>query len=410
MTRRRLLHVLRNVAARPAHAAALMLCVGTAVLSAAMVQGLAGGVGRQLDALIADWRNQRVIAAYGRSSVGPDGRRCETNTLTDGDLAALQTALGDRATFYPRLIGGALLEANGAHRQMDIRAIGTAYFRFAQWYTATGDPLTDDDEALSEKVCVLGAAIADQFFGNAATAVGKILRINGAPFRVKGVLERRGRNVTGEDLDTMLYIPVSTARKRTFCVQGLRGIGYVITDPDDDDRATGVILSTLRARHRIAPDAKDDFDIVDPRAVRRMYTGAFRTKERMIGLVTIIAALLGIAVVANVTLLAVQQRRAEIGLKRAIGATRLDVISEIVAETIVVAIGGAILGLGVFTAAWATIPRLTLVAGQLSSFPLAFSWPTALAGAGTAVAIGMIAAIIPSRAAARLEPADTLRS
>lgn len=192
MTLRRLRHFAGGVAARPLHTAMLVLCVALSVATASMIEGLTEGVGRQLERLIADWRNQRLVAAWGRPYVDGAGRTCERNSITHGDLDALRATLGSRAAFYPRQFAAASVDAAGSHRQLGVRGATEDYFRLAQWYTDAGVPLSDEDEQGAARVCVLGATLAHDFFGNAPAAVGAIVRVNGTPLRVKGVLEARG--------------------------------------------------------------------------------------------------------------------------------------------------------------------------------------------------------------------------
>jgi len=407
---RRLRHFMGGITARPLHTAMLILCVSLSVAAASMIQGLTEGVGRQLQRLIADWRNQRAIAAWGRPYVGADGRKCERNSLTQGDLDALRRALAGRAVFYPRQMASASVDALGSHRQLTVRGATEDYFRLAQWYTEIGAPLSEEDERSAARVCLLGVTVARDFFGNPAAAVGTTIRVNGTPLRVKGVLEAHGRSVTGEDNDEVLFAPASTVERRLTCVEGLRGIGYMVEDSRNDAMVTASIVSILRERHHLAAGTKDDFHVLDPNSLRQMYAGAFRTKERLIMLITAIAAVIGIATVANVVLLSVQQRRFEIGLRRAVGATRRDIIVQITAEVLVIALGAAVLGMAIYAAFAAVVPHLAELAPRWSSFPLVVSLRTILTAAATAVIIGLLSSIAPARAAARVNPTDALRA
>lgn len=141
-----------------------------------------------------------------------------------------------------------------------------------------------------------------------------------------------------------------------------------------------------------------------------MYVGGFKTKERLIALIALIAAAIGIATVANVVLLSVQQRRFEIGLRRAVGATRRDIVVQITTEVLLIALAAAALGVGIYAAAAAVVPRLAELAPRWSTFPLALSLRTVLTAAATAVVVGLLASIVPARAAARVSPTDALRA
>jgi putative ABC transport system permease protein len=408
MTLRRLRHFIAGITARPLHTLMLILCFSLSVIAASTVQGLTAGISAQLARLISDWRNQRLIAAWGKQYTDSGGRICERNSITHADLDSLRATFTGRATFYPRQMASAAVDAAGSHRQLDVRAVGEDYFRLSQWYTDAGIPLTKEDDEAVARVCVVGATLARDFFGETRAAVGTTLRINGVPLRIKGVLERRGRSVTGEDYDEAIFVPVSTIERRLACIEGLRGIGYTIDDAGNDTALTQSMASLLRERHHLPPGTKDDFHIVDPSSLKEMYVGAFQTKERLVALITAIAAVIGIATVANVVLLSVRQRRFEIGLRRAVGATRRDIVVQITLEVLLIALCAAAVGILVYAAAAWLLPRL-LRLPSFSSFPLVFSPATVLTAAGTAVLIGFLASVVPARAAARVNPTDALR-
>jgi putative ABC transport system permease protein len=402
-------HAARNLVSRPFQSLLLVLSGAAGILSVVIVDGLSSGVEKQLQALITDWRGQHVISAFGRRVRMPDGRVCEQNSLTTDDMDALSRELKEYATLYPRISMPATVDAGGSHRRMDVTAVGNDYFRLSEWFTVAGEPLTADDEANSERVSVIGNTLAVGFFGDANAAVGNNLRINGFLFRIKGVLEPRGRNVIGEEVDEVIFVPFTTASRRVFCVQGLRAIGYEVHAIGQEDYFRNRIRTLLRQRHQLKPGEDDDFRVTDPKWLREMYAGAFASRRRLGLVLMFIASAMAIAVIANVMLLSVQQRRVEIGLKRAVGGTRRDIQVEIFCHTALLALAAAGIAISIYAATVTILPSIFDIAPGFSSFPLAFTWKTMVYASLLAIVIAVASGAAPARRAAKLDPAEALR-
>lgn len=276
------------------------------------------------------------------------------------------------------------------------------------WTLLRGDEVTqggdvsDEDVASLARVAVLGQDVRKALFGD-EDPIGKVIRIADVPFTVKGVLSSRGVGPGGASLDNVLTIPVSTASKRLFNRDYLTTIIVQLRDPQRSAAAITDITALLRDRHHIAANAASDFNVSSPKATMAQIAEVGSTIGRVLNGVGIIATLIGAAVIAGLMLMAVAERRREIGVRRAVGAQRGDVMRQFLFEAMAVAGTGGLLGVivGAGGAALAT---------WLQDLPLAFNWPAILIALLGSVLIGLVAGLHPAWRAAQLDPVDALRS
>jgi putative ABC transport system permease protein len=267
---------------------------------------------------------------------------------------------------------------------------------------AIGSDIAAEDVAGLARVAVIGADVRSALFGT-EDPIGKVIRIADVPFTVKGVLASRGVGPGGASMDNMLTIPVSTASKRLFNRDYLTTIIVQLREPDKSAAAIAEITALLRERHKIAANAADDFNVSSPRATMAQIADVGSTLSRVLSGVGIIAVIIGAAVIAGLMLIAVGERRREIGVCRAVGAQRNDILLQFLLEAIVVATLGGIVGVVLGAGG-------TAMATRLQSLPVAFNWTAiALALLGS-VLLGLLAGLQPAWRAAGLDPIDALRT
>jgi putative ABC transport system permease protein len=267
---------------------------------------------------------------------------------------------------------------------------------------ASGAHLSEEDDRSLARVTVIGADVARDLF-HGEDPLGKVIRIADVPFQVKGVMASRGAGPGGSSLDNMLVIPVSTASKRLFNRDYLTTLVVQLEDASQSDRVAEGVKAVLRERHRIIPPAQDDFTVGSPRATLDQISKVGSTLSKVVTGVAVIATLIGGAVIMSLMLIGVSERRREIGIRRAVGATRADVMRQFLVEaTLISALGGAI---GVLVGAGgATVGAL------LQKLPPAYMWTTIGGAVLLSLVVGIVFGLYPAWKAANVDPIEALRS
>lgn len=278
----------------------------------------------------------------------------------------------------------------------------------ADWMDIRGDEATvgrgisAEDNASVARVVVIGPDVRTALFPD-EDPIGKTLRIAEVPFEVVGVLAPRGAGPGGSSLDNLMLMPVTTASKRLFNRDYLTGVTVQLQDPSKFDAARDAITTLLRERHGIIPPVEDNFTISNPRAAVESVQEVGSTLSSILTGVGAIATLIGGVVIMTLMLMAVAERRREIGVRRALGATRRDVLRQFLAESAVIACLGGIVGVV------AGVAIATVVATQ-RELPPVLLWQVMLGAVGVSALIGIVFGLQPAWRAARVDPIEALRA
>ncbi|MCM2269502.1 MAG: ABC transporter permease [Thermoanaerobaculia bacterium] len=376
--------------------------VALAVAAAALHGAVRAGAERELAAVASAVGSNLFVVTAGQVLALPGrGRGWLTSSRLDSDDAA---ALADRvpslAAVVPMLEGSRRVVVGGASTSTTVRGVPPEYLALRRLELAAGRPLDAADERERRRVALLGATVAVRLGGD---LVGRVVRVGGVPFEVVGELATKGLSPDGQNEDDQILIPLETARRRLFNRESLSRLLLQATDAGTMSAAQRETRALLRERHRIATDARDDFEIaalVRSNEIRRRGSGFVTGMAAIFAATT---ALLATAGVTAVSYLNVRDRAAEIGLRMAVGARRRDVAREIVAESCVLALTGGVVGVAAGLGAVAVLER-TLgwrMAIEPSGVALSFA---------LAAALGLVAGWLPARRAARLAPVEALRS
>jgi len=207
----------------------------------------------------------------------------------------------------------------------------------------TGRFLTSEDSGRLARVAVIGKTIVRDLFED-EDPVGKQILLGNNPFEVLGVLEPRGTAPTGMDLDSRIVIPLSTGQKRVFNQDYLFMIKVVLHDASKLSQTVEDVRALLRERHNLPTGVEDDFTIVTPTMVMNLASKVSSTFSLFLILVSGISLIVGAIVIANIMFISVNERKKEIGIRRAFGARAGDIMSQFLGESLVVAISGGIAG------------------------------------------------------------------
>jgi putative ABC transport system permease protein len=289
------------------------------------------------------------------------------------------------------------------------RAGSTAVFGVSSnWFELRGDEAAEgsffgvaEEKALA-RVAILGADVEARLFSGEG-ALQKTIRIGEVPFQVQGVLKSRGAGPGGGSLDDLILVPVTTAAKRLFHRDFATMLIVQLRDPSQSDAALQGITTCLRERHHLAPSALDDFTVSNPRAVMAQVTQMGSTLSKTLGGVAILAMLLGGVVIMSLMLIGVSERRREIGIRRCVGASRVDILLQFMLEALTISCLGGAIGVAVAFAG-------SNVVARVQKLPLALAWDVLAISAGLSLAVGLLFGLYPAWKAAHVDPIAALRA
>jgi putative ABC transport system permease protein len=275
------------------------------------------------------------------------------------------------------------------------------YFDIRTWPVQQGSAFSDEEVDIAANVCVLGATVERVLFGD-QNPIGQTLRVGNLPFRVDGVLESKGQNVTGQDQDDVIFAPYTTVQRKISGITWLQFIAASAVSQEASVASVAPITSLLRERHRIRTGDDDDFLIRTQADIADLQNQTQSTMTYLLGGIASVSLLVGGIGIMNIMLVSVTERTREIGVRMAVGATEEDVRRQFLVEAVTLSMLGGFIGI-VFG----------LVGSALISNLL--SWPTLISGKAIIAAVifsatvGIFFGYYPAHKAAQLDPIEALR-
>jgi putative ABC transport system permease protein len=323
------------------------------------------------------------------------------STLTAEDSDAIKAECPAVAYVTPNIRSAAQVVAGELNWGTSVYGVNPDWPFIRSWNCSDGTFFSDTDVKSATKVCVLGATVAENLFPQGG-AVGQTVRIKNVPFKVVGVLDRKGGNTMGQDQDDQVIAPYTTVMKRLAGQSKVSMIMASAASPDQVQEAQDQIDALLKQRHRIPPNGDADFMMRSQEeiaAAQNQQMGILRTLLISIAGISLLIGGIGIM---NIMLVSVTERTREIGIRMAIGAKGRHVLLQFLFEAITLSIVGGLIG-------------ILLGAGGSELVKNVLKWPIVVSPSSIAIAFGVAAAVgvffgfYPARKAARLDPIDALR-
>ena len=275
------------------------------------------------------------------------------------------------------------------------------YFDIRQWPLNEGAIFTPQDVRSANKVCVIGRTTASQVFGS-DNPIGQVLRIQGVPFLVTGVLTPKGLSPQGTDQDDIVIMPYTSAMKRVIGGTTLRGINVQVGSPDDLGPAQQQITELLRQRHNIRPGREDDFTVRNQQEIAETATSTSRVMALLLGAIASVSLLVGGIGIMNIMLVSVTERTREIGVRLAVGAHGRDILTQFLIEAVTLSSIGGVIGIIVGLGA-------SQVLSAVANWPTLISVTSIIVAFFFSAAVGIFFGFYPAREASRLDPIEALR-
>jgi putative ABC transport system permease protein len=332
-----------------------------------------------------------------RSGTGDSG----TNTLTVEDLEAIKREVPSVSMVTPTVNARSQLVAGNMNWNTSIQGVSEQYPEVRKWTVQSGEFFTDSDVRSAARVVVIGQTIADNLFAG-ADAVGQTLRVQNLPFRVIGVMAKKGQDQQGRDQDDIAFTPYTTVQKKILGSPRLQ-VAYVSAiSPDATYTAEQQITELLRQRHKLTPNEPNDFTVRNMSDIAEAANETNSTMTILLACIAGVSLLVGGIGIMNIMLVSVTERTREIGIRMAIGARSSAVRSQFLIESVVLSLTGGLFGILLGVAVSLAIPAM-------------LGWPTlisTLAIAGSVIfsaVVGIFFGYYPARKAAALDPIDALR-
>ncbi|HEV3468837.1 MAG TPA: ABC transporter permease [Pyrinomonadaceae bacterium] len=360
----------------------------------AAVQAQIEGMGTNLLFVSAGAQNAGGV----RGGAGADSA---SSPLTEEDLAAVRREVPSVAMVSPQVNARAQMVAGNLNWSAQVQGVGHEFTEIRKWGVSSGAFFTEADVRTAARVVVLGQTVADNLFPG-EDPVGQTVRVTNLPFRVVGVMARKGQDQVGRDQDDVALAPYTAVQKKLLGNNRLQ-VAYVsAVSQDATYTAQAQITDLLRQRHRLAPSEPNDFTVRNMSDVAEAANETNSTMTVLLGCIAGVSLLVGGIGIMNIMLVSVTERTREIGIRMAIGARSSAVRTQFLIESIVLSLTGGLVG-------------ILLGLGVSVAIPLLLGWPTLVSTAsiiGSAVfsaAVGIFFGYYPARKAAGLDPIEALR-
>ena len=399
---------LRAIAANKTRSSLTALGIIIGIASVITMLAIGQGSKQSIQANIAEMGSNMIMISPGadmRPGVRMDASSMETLKLTDYESLKNEchylSAVSPSCTKSGQFING------NENTPSTMYGVSEDYLTIRQLSVTDGEMFTENDIKTNAKVCVLGQTVVDNLFPN-SDPIGKVIRLNSIPFRVVGVLKKKGYNSMGMDQDDLVLAPYTTVMKRLLAQTYLSGIQCSAITDGMTDKAIEDISDILRRNHKLrdatdtTPGDDDDFNIRSQEELASMMNSTTSMLTILLGAVAGISLIVGGIGIMNIMYVSVTERTREIGLRMSVGARGIDILNQFLIEAVLLSVGGGIIG--VLLGVGAAMAVKTLV-----HWPVAVETWTIIMSFLVCTFTGVFFGWYPAKKASRLDPIEAIR-
>lgn len=388
-----------------------LTALGIIIGIAAVITMLAIGQGSKasIKANIAEMGSNMIMISPGadmRGGVRQDASSMET--LKQADYQSIKDECNYIPAISPTVNSSGQWIYGNNNTQSSIYGVSQDYLSIRQLKVADGEMFTDTDIKAASKVCILGQTVVDYLFPDGSDPIGKVVRFNSIPFRVIGVLKKKGYNSMGMDQDDLVLAPYTTVMKRIMAQTYLGGIVCSAITEEASQPAQDQITEILRRNHKLkdATDTteadEDDFNIRSQEEISSMMNSTMSTITILLGSVAGISLLVGGIGIMNIMYVSVTERTREIGLRMSVGARGIDILNQFLIEAILLSVTGGIIGVILGVSLSLSLNYFFHIATQIEPWSIIMSF-------AVCTFTGVFFGWYPAKKAARLDPIEAIR-
>ncbi|MGC4047377.1 MAG: ABC transporter permease [Armatimonas sp.] len=385
----------------------IIIGVGVVIIVVAIGQGATKSVTDSVNALGTNLLTIQPGTARLRlnaaTTKGGDG---STNRLTLEDARRIAGAFPQTIqAVAPQVRSNVQIRLGGNDSTTNMTGTTTDYPQVNNYSVQTGRFFTDAETDGSSKVCVVGTTVAQKLTGDAeADLTGRMIDINRQQFTVVGMLTPKGSGAFGQDQDDLILIPITTAMRRVLNQQFINSLAVRCVSPDSMPLAQEQISGFLRSRHHLQPPFpdNDDFSIRSQTDLMQRQKSVSDTMTSLLSVVAAISLIVGGIGIMNIMLVSVTERTREIGIRKAIGATPRDILSQFLIESAILSLIGGILGVALGSGG-------ALIVARIGGWHTIISMASIVVALLVSAGVGLFFGIYPASRAAALQPIQALR-